>query len=90
MHLHISNRGKLLHEFVLGTQEEIDEHAEMMRQMPGMKHADASSVGVAPGKTADIIWKFTASGKFVYACLVPGHREAGMLGTITVNARVKQ
>ena len=84
----ISNNGKLPHELVLGTQEEIDEHAEMMRKMPGMIHNDASSKSVAPGKSADIIWKFSKSGKFPYACLVPGHLEASMTGTITVTARV--
>jgi len=58
--------------------------------MPGMVHADASSASVAPGKSADIVWKFSAPGKFLYACLVPGHHEAGMEGAVTVAARVKR
>jgi uncharacterized cupredoxin-like copper-binding protein len=82
--LHIVNAGKLAHEFVLGSQAEISEHAAMMRQMPDMVHADASSVRVAPGKSADIVWQFSASGKFIYACLIPGHLEAGMQGSVTV------
>ena len=86
----ITNIGKLPHEFVLGTQAEIKEHAEMMRRMPGMVHTDASSVRVAPGKTADIIWKFSRSGKFFYACLLPGHWEAGMQGTVIVSDPVKR
>jgi uncharacterized cupredoxin-like copper-binding protein len=82
--LHIINDGRLPHEFVLGTQREIDEHAQMMLRMPTMVHTDASSVRVAPGKSADIVWKFSQPGKFLYACLVPGHKEAGMHGIVTV------
>jgi len=88
--LHIVNDGKLLHEFVLGSRQEIDEHADMMRKMPGMMHADASSVSVSPGGSADIVWKFSQPGKFLYACLAPGHHEAGMQGVVTVTPRVKR
>jgi uncharacterized cupredoxin-like copper-binding protein len=82
--LRITNAGRIEHEFVLGTAQEIAEHARMMRGMPDMVHADANAVRVAPGKTADLVWKFSVPGKFLYACLVPGHLEAGMRGSITV------
>jgi len=88
--LRITNAGKIPHEFVLGTPEEIDEHAAMMRAMPDMVHTDASSARLAPGKTADIVWHFGKPGKFLYACLIAGHREAGMQGTVTVMASVKK
>jgi uncharacterized cupredoxin-like copper-binding protein len=86
LRLHIVNTGKLPHEFMLGTQAEIDEHAEMMRRMPNMVHADASSVRVQAGKSADLLWQFSESGVFLYACLVPAHWEAGMQGRVTVIA----
>lgn len=82
--LHLVNTGKLTHEFVLGTPAEIEEHAEMMRRMPDMVHTDASSVRLAPGQAADLVWRFSVRGEFVFACLLPGHREAGMTGRITV------
>jgi uncharacterized cupredoxin-like copper-binding protein len=88
--LRITNVGKIPHEFVLGTPQEIDEHAAMMRAMPDMVHTDASSARLAPGKTTDLIWQFTKPGKFQYVCLIAGHREAGMQGTITVTAPVKK
>lgn len=88
--LHIVNEGKLPHEFVLGTRQEIDEHEDMMRKMPGMVHADASSVNVASGMSADVVWKFSQPGNFLYACLVPGHHEAGMQGVVTVTGRVER
>lgn len=82
----IRNDGKIPHEFVLGPRDEIAEHAEMMKKNPEMEHADAHSARVAPGKTGEIIWQFTQPGNFLYACLIPGHWEAGMQGTVTVAA----
>ena len=88
--MRITNDGKLTHEFVLGTKDEIAEHARVMREMPDMVHTDANSARVAPGKSADIVWTFTQAGTFLYACLIPGHWEAGMQGTITVAAPVRR
>ncbi|MBS0462260.1 MAG: cupredoxin family protein [Proteobacteria bacterium] len=82
--LHVVNQGKLPHEFILGTRAEIDAHSAMMKMHPGMTHADASSVTVPAGKSADLLWKFSVPGQFLYACLVPGHFEAGMHGQVTV------
>jgi uncharacterized cupredoxin-like copper-binding protein len=90
LRLRIHNDGKLPHEFVLGTKDEIAEHAEMMRQMPDMVHADANSIRVAPGKDGEVVWTFSRAGKFLYACLIPGHWEAGMQGSITVTPSVKK
>ncbi|WP_374991570.1 hypothetical protein [Bradyrhizobium sp. LHD-71] len=30
----------------------------------------------------DLVWKFTTAGEFEFGCLIPDHREAGMIGTI--------
>ena len=81
----IKNTGTTDHEMVLGTSEDIREHREMMKKMPGMVHADANSVRVQPGKSGEIIWNFDLAGAFEFACLIPGHSEAGMKGNITVN-----
>ena len=80
----VSNAGKLRHEFVLGTMEELREHAEMMRKMPGMVHHEAHMASVPPGGMATIAWRFTKPGTFHYACLEPGHLEAGMIGKVVV------
>ena len=81
----IVNKGKLPHEMVIGTAEEIDEHAEMMKKMPGMVHKEANQITLAPGQRGGIIWQFGKAGTLTYACLQPGHREAGMVGKIDVN-----
>ena len=64
LRLRIRNAGKAEHEFVLGSAADIEAHAEMMRRMPGMRHTDASSVRVAPGASADIVWQFSQAGRF--------------------------
>lgn len=78
------NSGRILHEMVIGTSEAIAAHAAMMRKFPEMEHADANMAHVAPGKTGDIVWQFTQAGEFEFACLQPGHFEAGMVGKVTV------
>ena len=70
---------------VLGTADEISEHAEMMKKMPNMQHTDPSMARVDPGKSGEIIWNFDIDGPFKFACLIPGHLEAGMSGTIIVS-----
>jgi uncharacterized cupredoxin-like copper-binding protein len=83
----IRNAGETDHEFVLDTQEEVMEHKKVMEEFPEMEHDDPNSVRLAPGKTGEIIWKFTNSGTLTFACLIPGHYEAGMHGTVDIAAR---
>ena len=80
----LKNTGTMPHEMVLGTADEIREHAEMMKQMPDMQHSDANMIRVQPGQSGEIIWDFDLAGDFQFACLIPGHREAGMTGAIHV------
>lgn len=80
----VKNSGKVKHEMVLGTEKELKEHYEVMKKNPEMEHADANMVTVAPGKTGEIIWQFTKAGKIDFACLQPGHYDAGMKGFVTV------
>jgi len=80
----VRNTGKVKHEMVLGTIKELKEHAEMMRKFPEMEHADPNQVSVEPGMTGELIWQFTRAGTFDFACLVPGHFEAGMVGKVRV------
>ena len=81
----VKNSGKVKHEMVLGTEKELKEHAEVMKKNPEMEHDDANQMTVQPGKSGEIIWQFTKAGKVNFACLQPGHYDAGMAGTVTVN-----
>jgi uncharacterized cupredoxin-like copper-binding protein len=80
----IENKGALKHEFTLASVRDNDKHAEMMKKFPDMEHDDPNAKSVDPGKTAEIFWRFTKVGTFEFACLIPGHREAGMHGTVNV------
>jgi uncharacterized cupredoxin-like copper-binding protein len=80
----VKNLGKVKHEMVLGTAKELKEHYEVMKKNPEMEHADANMVTVAPGETGEIIWQFTKAGKVDFACLQPGHYDAGMKGLVSV------
>lgn len=80
----ISNVGELKHEFVLDTMEGISEHKALMVKFPGMEHDDPNSISLAPGETGQIIWTFRNTGTFEFACMVPGHYDAGMHGDVVV------
>jgi len=80
----VRNDGKIMHEMVIGTLKALKEHAELMRKFPGMEHDEAYMAHVAPGKQEQIVWQFTKPGEFHYACLIPGHLEAGMIAKIHV------
>jgi uncharacterized cupredoxin-like copper-binding protein len=84
VHFLVKNSGVLKHEFVLGTEKELKEHYEVMKKFPEMEHADPNMVTVAPGQTGEVVWQFTKSGKVDFACLQPGHYDAGMKGAVTV------
>lgn len=80
----LRNNGELDHEFVLATTGENLKHAEGMGKNPDMEHDDPNAKRLAPKKTGEMVWKFSKTGEFEYSCLLPGHREAGMIGTIVV------
>lgn len=82
----VRNKGKVLHEMVLGTLPDLKAHAELMKKHPGMEHDEPHMAHVSVGKTGEIGWKFTRAGEFYFGCLVPGHFEAGMMGKIVVAA----
>lgn len=84
--LTVKNSGKVMHELVIGTKMELDTHAEMMKKHPNMEHDEPYMAHVSPEKSADIIWNFNRAGVFDFACLLPGHYDAGMVGKINVIA----
>lgn len=84
--VHVNN-GKVMHEFVLGTKKELDEHAAAMKKFPGMEHDEPYMAHVGAGKKGEIVWNFNKVGEFDFACLLPGHYEAGMVGKIKVVAK---
>jgi uncharacterized cupredoxin-like copper-binding protein len=80
----LENKGALAHEFRLASVKDNDEHAAMMQRMPDMQHREANTITLDAGKSGEMLWRFSKAGTFEFACLIPGHREAGMHGTLLV------
>lgn len=87
LRLRVVNRGKVMHELVIGTPEELQAHAELMKKHPNMEHEEPYMAHVSPGRRGDIVWHFNRPGDFQFACLIPGHFEADMRGSIRVKPR---
>jgi len=83
----IKNEGKMLHEMVIGTKKELDEHAALMVKFPNMEHDEPYMAHVSPGKSGEIVWTFNRAGDFLFACLIAGHYQAGMVGKIKVSGK---
>jgi uncharacterized cupredoxin-like copper-binding protein len=79
----VTNAGKVVHEFYVGTAEEQVAHEEEMKAGHST-HDHANSVSVDPGQTKSLVLTFARAGTLEVGCHVPGHWEAGMKGTITV------
>lgn len=60
-------------------------HGSMAGMDHGMRHDDPNSVLVEPGKRAELTWTFSKSGSLEFACNIPGHYQAGMVGKLTVS-----
>lgn len=80
----VKNVGAIRHEFTLGSEASLKQHNELMKKFPGMEHDEPNTASVAPGATGEVVWQFTRTGVVHFACLHPGHYDAGMKGSIKV------
>jgi uncharacterized cupredoxin-like copper-binding protein len=82
--LAFTNKGENDHEFVMDTHAEVMEHKAAMEKFPDMEHEDPNQIRIGPKGKGEIVWTFTTAGDFDFACLIPGHHDLGMKGTIKV------
>jgi uncharacterized cupredoxin-like copper-binding protein len=80
----LANVGKVDHEFMLDSIANNAKHKREMEKNPDMEHDDPNGKRLAPKKVDEIVWRFTKRGTFEFACLIPGHYESGMKGTVVV------
>jgi uncharacterized cupredoxin-like copper-binding protein len=80
----LENGGTESHEFMLATVAENRKHAQLMKKFPDMEHDDPNAKRLAMSERGELLWRFTKAGQFEFACLIPGHYEAGMHGKIIV------
>ena len=83
----LRNKGKMRHEWVLGTEADLKRHAELMRRHPTMEHGELHMVHLDPDQHDELVWTFNRTGRFAFACLIAGHVEAGMVGSVVVAPR---
>lgn len=83
----LANHGQARHEWTLGTRAELLEHLELMKKFPNMEHDEPGKLSLAPGQKGEVIWRFTHAGTVHFACLLPGHYEAGMQGQVHVASK---
>ncbi len=88
----IVNSSPMAHDFTLGDAATQRAHRKEMKTrmnndaMSGqMTHDDANAVFLKQGEVKEIVWKFSRPGKFMFACNIPGHYEAGMYGNLNVS-----
>ena len=80
----VRNVGTEAHEFLLATTAENLKHSEAMKKNPDMEHDEPNGLRLAAKKSGEILWKFSKAGTFEYSCLIPTHREFGMIGKVIV------
>ncbi len=80
----LKNVGLLDHEFLVDSVANNARHKKEMEAKPDMEHDEPNGARLKPGATGELLWRFTKSGTFEFACLIPGHYEAGMKGTLLV------
>ena len=80
----VRNTGAVPHELVLGHIKDLKAHAKAMQKFPDMEHDEPNMLAVAPGAQGELLWHFSSAMTVDFACLRPGHYEAGMKGKIQV------
>ena len=80
----LKNVGKVDHEFMLDSPANNAKHKIAMEKNPDMEHDDPNGKRLNPDGSSEIVWRFTKPGTFEFACLMPGHYESGMKGTVVV------
>jgi len=81
----IKNTGQIPHEMVIGSLEDLKAHAAEMLTMPDMPHDEPNMITLKPGQVGGLVWQFGEAGTVDFACLIPGHTEAGMVGKVKVS-----
>jgi uncharacterized cupredoxin-like copper-binding protein len=84
----VTNVGAIPHDFVLGDAHMQDEHeAEMAEMSDDMAmHDEPNAFVLEPGETKEMTWHMTEGGEILFGCHQPGHYQAGMKGTVTIEA----
>jgi uncharacterized cupredoxin-like copper-binding protein len=82
------NDGRAVHDVEIAgvPAEEIEVVSSETRAAAGGGHHDEAVVAAhaSPGTTAAVLFTPTEAGEYEFACTIPGHKEAGMVGKLIV------
>ena len=79
------NKGKVVHEALVGTPAEQKAHEKEMATMGGMAMADeADLVVLKPGQSKTLTYTFKTAGTYEIGCHQPTHYKLGMKAPINV------
>lgn len=73
-----------------GTEHDLEAEGMMVQRMEGGGHGGGHDAGdmlalhTMEGETSEIVFVAETPGTYAIYCTVSGHRDAGMVGTITV------
>ena len=81
------NDGQVIHEAVIGDENEQLQHGTSMSSTPMGDHdmGTDEEITVEPGKTGELHYTFPDAGSVLIGCHQPGHYEAGMQATVNVS-----
>ena len=65
-------------------QHDMSKMDHSQHDMSGMVHDDPNTVMLEPGQSAELTWTFSQSTGLEFACNIPGHYQAGMVGSVEV------
>ena len=82
--IEVHNAGIRPHELRIGDPRYQQEHAKMLKSMPGWEHSSSNSIVVAPGETETIVWQFGNGSVVELACHLDGNYQAGMVTKVAV------
>lgn len=95
----LHNAGNVPHEMMIGSGKDLAAHAEQMKQMSAGGHGSghgghhghmpeghSGPMGamLGAGERGEFTYTFDQAGAVDFACLIPGHFEAGMVGKLEV------
>jgi len=87
--LNVINDGKVPHELVLGTDAQLEQHAQAMKHGAAHgahQHATEAAIHLGPGERGSLVVRFDMATVLQMACLISGHYDAGMRGKVEVLA----
>lgn len=80
----VSNEGQVVHEFLIGDEEDQARFEGEMGEMDGIEHDSEAGVSVQPGSEEEFNYIFAVAGELLAGCHEPGHFAGGMVATLSI------